>query len=769
MKRVVCVCICVTSLAALSVVLPGCGVNKQAYLRKGNALFAAGKYEDASLNYRKAIQKDPAFGEAYYRLGLSAMKLGQGMFAYSALLHAVQLLPANQDAKESLSEVCLSLYLYDPNHPQALYTQIARLSQELLAKNANSYQGWLLRGYLASTDKKVTEAIEFFRKALRVNSSNAGAATELAHLLIQDGQVQDGEVVAMDLITRQKTSYGPVYDLLYDFYLKAGRTSDAEKILESKVNNNPREAGYVVELARHYSRLEQSAGMQAALRRLLDDPRNFPKARLQVGDFYLELRDYSAALRYYQEGLNANPEANIKAAYQKRSVVALLDQGNTDAAAGLAEQVVKENPKDSEALHLHAGILLNSGKRENADLAVREFHTLTVQQPNDAALFLQLGQSYRLKGDWNAARDQFLESIKKQGSLWAARYELAEVSLMTERPADAVQQATKILEIRPKDRRARLLRTSGWIALGDRTAASFELAQLIQELPGDTEPHVQLGLLALSEHKFAEAIEVLSRVRGTGDSRVATGLAIAYLHQHQYDPARAAIHEGLRRAPDSLDLLEQLSEVEALSGHNDLAIAGFEKLIAADPKSVKLHERLAEVYDLKGDHANEVAAYREASELAPNDPSPALGLAGALTRAGRMDEARAQFQRVVKAHPENAPALNNAAFFLADTGGDLDEALRLAQRALKRIPNQPVFSDTVGYIYLKKGLNESAVQTFGNLARKYPFAVFHYHLGLALYAKGDKTTARKELQSALAGNPSPEDKARIRELLNKIS
>jgi tetratricopeptide (TPR) repeat protein len=123
----------------------------------------------------------------------------------------------------------------------------------------------------------------------------------------------------------------------------------------------------------------------------------------------------------------------------------------------------------------------------------------------------------------------------------------------------------------------------------------------------------------------------------------------------------------------------------------------------------------------------------------------------------------------VKAHPDNAPALNNAAFFLADTGGDLDEALRLAKHALEKVPGQPGFSDTVGYIYLKKGLNDSAVLTFTNLARKYPHAIFHYHLGLALYMKGEKAAARKELQSALAsGHPSTEDKARIHELLEKL-
>jgi tetratricopeptide (TPR) repeat protein len=765
MKRVVCICIFVAAL----VVSSACGVSKQSYLTKGNAQYAVGKYEDASLNYRKAIQKDPGFGEAYFGLGLTAVRLNQSLLAFEALHHAVQLLPGNVEAKEQFGEVCLSFYLADRSHPQAFYTQITNISKELLSKNGNSYEGLLLKGYMAASDRNLPQAIESLQKALRVNRSNTGVVTELAKLLIQNGQVKDGEELALDLITRQKTSYGPTYDLLYSFYVDTNRAPDAENILRAKVKNNPKEAEYIVQLARHYSRLEKPVEMQAALRRLLDDPANFPKARLQVGDFYMGLRDYSAAIRYYQSGLDTNPEATTKLAYQKRNVVALLGMGNKEDAGRLAAQVVYENPADSEALHLHAGILLDNGKPENADAAVRELRILVAQKPADAGLLLQLGQAYRLKGDLNAARDQFAESIKKQRDLTAARYQLAEVSLIQQRPADALEQANQILTLRPNDRRARLLRTAGWIATGDGTSARGELLQLIKELPRDTEPQLQLGLLEIAERKYSDAIDMLSKYRSSGDPRVTNGLASAYLHLQQYDNARAALNEGLKSAPASPVLQERLADTEALAGHYDLAIDHLQKLLIADPKSASLHRRMAEVYALKGDRGSEIANYRLASELAPNDLAAGLALADALARAGRTSEARMEFQRVVKAHPDDAPALNNAAFFLADTGGDLDEALRLAKHALERVPGQPGFSDTVGYIYLKKGLNDSAVQTFTNLARKYPYAIFHYHLGLALYMKGDKMAARKELQSALSsGHPSTEDKARIHELLEKL-
>src|ERR1700693_1168353 len=89
MKQTVCVCSVVISLCAGT----ACIATKQGYVSKGNKLYDAGKFPDASLNYRKAIQKDPSFGEAYYRLGLAAMKQDQGNEAYDALYRAVQLLP----------------------------------------------------------------------------------------------------------------------------------------------------------------------------------------------------------------------------------------------------------------------------------------------------------------------------------------------------------------------------------------------------------------------------------------------------------------------------------------------------------------------------------------------------------------------------------------------------------------------------------------------------------------------------------------------------
>src|SRR5215831_6159360 len=79
MGRNRCVFLCL-SLLGIS-----CNRSPQAYLVKGDKFAADHKYADASIQYRKAIQKDLKYGEAFYRLGLSELEQGNLREAYRAL------------------------------------------------------------------------------------------------------------------------------------------------------------------------------------------------------------------------------------------------------------------------------------------------------------------------------------------------------------------------------------------------------------------------------------------------------------------------------------------------------------------------------------------------------------------------------------------------------------------------------------------------------------------------------------------------------------
>src|SRR5271156_2352885 len=100
-------------------ILAGCR-SAASYLEKGNTLFGRGQFEEASLDYRKAVQKDPTFGEAYYRSALAELKQNKVAEALQDFQQAVRLMPDNQAARMELTTLMLGAYIGDPKRPKFL-------------------------------------------------------------------------------------------------------------------------------------------------------------------------------------------------------------------------------------------------------------------------------------------------------------------------------------------------------------------------------------------------------------------------------------------------------------------------------------------------------------------------------------------------------------------------------------------------------------------------------------------------------------------------
>src|SRR5262252_6152524 len=116
-----------------------CRRGAQDYLRRGNKFLDSGSYEDAQIQFQKALQRDANLGAAYYGIGVAEMSRGRGADAYVPLSRAVQLMPENDAVKVKLADVSFALYVVAPQHPKTLYDQVEELANQILAKNANSF------------------------------------------------------------------------------------------------------------------------------------------------------------------------------------------------------------------------------------------------------------------------------------------------------------------------------------------------------------------------------------------------------------------------------------------------------------------------------------------------------------------------------------------------------------------------------------------------------------------------------------------------------
>ena len=125
-----------------------------------------------------------------------------------------------------------------------------------------------------------------------------------------------------------------------------------------------------------------------------------------------------------------------------------------------------------------------------------------------------------------------------------------------------------------------------------------------------------------------------------------------------------------------------------------------------------------------------------------------------LQMQNKQAEAQASYEKVLSMDSRAAVAANNLAWLYAEGGGNLDVALELAQTAKSQLANSPEVSDTLGWVYYKKGLPSLAVPVFRESVDRSPKnAVYQYHLGLAYAKSGNDEEARKALEQALVLDP----------------
>jgi tetratricopeptide (TPR) repeat protein len=741
----------------LTLLLGGCRwQNARGYVDKGNRLFAQGEIQEASLNYRKAIQKDPDFGEAYYQLGLASIRLEHSAAALQAFERAATLLPARKDVKVALANLCLATLLMGSGNSVDLRNRIAAISDQFLAEDPTSYDGLRLKAQLANTDRNFANAKRFFQRANEIKPMQPEIITGWMNALFQDGQLAEAEKLGLQLIAANKT-YGPVYDQLYSYYIAANKVAEAEEILKSKVANNPSAPDPAFQLAAFYSDHGKPDEMKAILVRILDSPGTFPKGHLLVGDFYAGRRQWDESIRQYQAGAEANPQGKIT--YLKRIVDIWLAQEQPAKAAPIVAEILKADPADDSSKAVSASLAIARGKSDDIATAVAQFKALVEKSPDNAVWRYGYGKALASQGDVEGARNQQQEAIKRQRGFLLPYLALAELFQAQGDYRTALDYSNQSLAIDADSPPARLLHAISLMHTGRVADAGRELTALEKAYPQERKVQIQLALLDLKERRPGRAEERFRKLvrENPGDTSAMSGLLDVLAAKGRLDEAMPLLQEELDRSPESDGVRSLLADTALRIGAVDLALTQYQQLATSQPNQDRPYIGLGLAHRQKRDLPSAIASFQKACTLAPNDPAPIILLAQTLVSADRIPEAIRSYRRALELRPGNAAIMNDLAYEIADAGDNLDEALELAQGALKKNYRQPQFGDTVGWIYFKKHASDRAIPIFRNLITRYPDnPTFRYHLGMALLQKGDKVLARSEFKTALSKRPSPE-------------
>jgi len=570
-----------------------------------------------------------------------------------------------------------------------------------------------------------------------------------------------------------------------------GRLGEARVALEEAIALAPTEPYLRAEAARFLLRLGRivEAGQQAEeARRLAPDSADVLRVAGQVSMNLVE-RDPQAAARAIDafEGLRRSRTGDLEALVSLGQLY--LGAGRPGDAAVALREAARHHPRQPMVLALLAESTRQSGDLDGAVAALGE---LVAIDPSRPALRLQLADLLREQRRFREALE-VLEGLAESDRLQPevgmrlalARYQAGDLGegaaelerllaaspatprghdllvllrLADGRPAEAVAPALAAAVRSPEDADLEL-QAARVLALAGRSAEATErLAQLEARLAarGESALAAQVSL----EHadmlqRAGHAEEALARIRALSpdvpeEARLAGRLAevdlLVELGRHDEAlgllPADAAgPGERARRAAV---LARSGREAEASVILGELAESGRPESLLAAAGALQELER----------HAEAVPILERLVAAAPDAARGHFQLGVALERSGAVDRAIASLQKATELQPDFAAALNYLAYLWADRGENLDEALRLAERAVALDMQSGAYVDTLGWALFRLGRLPEArrmLERAHRLAGDDPAILDH--LGDLFLALGERDLARERWQLALAHGP----------------
>jgi tetratricopeptide (TPR) repeat protein len=756
---------------------------KKHYYESGNKYFDKGQFVQASIQYRNALKRDRKYGPAHYKLALVDMKTGDVSGAVVALRNAVELLPPDQpdhwDAVVKLTEIYIQL----ANGQKQFMDDADRFTRELLKRDPNSFDAHRLiadlnfqRATQAYKNKRNEEGAQFletataeYRKADSIKPGQQPVLMQLAKSLAAAGKFAEAEQIYLGLKQADKT-FQPAYSELYRLYMFERKPDLAEQILKQAVQNNPKQFGFLTLLATHYYYMRRRDDMVGVLNQIKSHAKEFQQAYQTVGDFYLRMGDGDSAVREYKEGIAKDPKQKLS--YQKSEIEVLMRQGKRTEAAELNAQILKAVPDDNDARGLSASFLLDKG---DIAKALAELQAVVTQKPDNPVSRYNLGRAHAARGEYEQARQQFQKAIELRGDYVMARIALAHLQVSRGEFDAALKTSEAILEIDKGNVNARLIESASLMGQKKFGDSRTLLDGMLKTNPGSTDVLFQMGVVNLAEGKYKDAQDAFFRSYqlNPANSRGLMGQVETSMAQNKPDEALKLLQAESDKSPNRLDLLLAMGNTAVRSGKYDFAIQSYDRVLSQLPKNSKeqgdIYLRMGETYRRKGDLASAIQSLQKAREALPQNVVVLSSLALVLDGAGRKPEAKQIYDATLKLDPNNAVVLNNLAYLLAESGGDLDDALTKAQRAKQLMPNINEVSDTLGWIYLKKNLPQNAVDIFKDLVVKQPNqSTYHFHLGMAYSQQGDKMRALEQLREALKYKPAALERDKIQAMIVRL-
>ena len=462
----------------------------------------------------------------------------------------------------------------------------------------------------------------------------------------------------------------------------------------------------------------------------------------------LAARRTQNALSLYRRAYALNPRNEFAAPGVATSLGILV---RWSEAATVYRNYLAISPRNPKALRGLADALLYANRPREA-WGVNNYH-LTIR-PNDYASLAQNAEIATNLGAYSAA-DTFFTRASRVASdrpeLWAAWGE----SMSYRRDPRAVTYFRRALSQRPNFTRATLGLANYYSFVGDFEDAVPQFRAVLAREPRNVAALVGLGdALNFSNQHAAAIAPYRSALQIQSGNRAAQlGLGRAFVYAGRYAEGAAQLNRVLAAQPNNAAALEALALAQSQTSPR-AALSTYARLLPLQSGAARA-QTLVSIADLRAaqnDFPGAIAAYSQASALAPRDAKIQLAYAQLLAYNNQWSQAAPIVERAVALAPNNPRALALQVQIASQTG-DAARAELLAQRLENVAPASVEESLQIADALREVGNTSAANRFLSDAARKSASPDTSIRLANALRDSGEYDAAITIYNRVLLASP----------------
>jgi tetratricopeptide (TPR) repeat protein len=593
---------------------------------------------------------------------------------------------------------------------------------------------------LGKTDAATTQLEEILKKF----PASLRSAITLEQMKLRQKDLDGAEAVLQKAAAAEPKSPLPLL-ALGQLYLILHRAEKAESAYRGALQLDPKSGPALLAIAALQLAVNHQDQAEQSLRQLAALP-NTKYAHVHAVFLY-QTGKREAALAEFEKLAKNHPDDRDA---RTRLLRAYLGMNKEPQAENLLAAALKKNPKDIDALLQRSSLYLQSGKLREAQ---RDINQVLHFVPRSVPARLALAAVYRAQRLPQRERQELTEALVSNPAIPEIRLQLAASFLTGNDPTTALRLLDEAPNVQEKTlpwnlERNRVLfalhRTQELRAALDRLLPTVRLPEFV----------LQDALLKLAEHDYAGARAAAEEVlqQKPEDDTAASVVGDAYFAQKQPDKAIERLAQIVAARPHSAPLQYLMGEFYFRAKNTAAARTAWMAAKAADARFFQADGALSEL-DLRENHADQ-ARQRILSvvQAAPSDIPSLMALARIDDISGNVPEAIATYRTVLSLDERNLLALNNLAWHLALVNPD--EGLKLAQQAVEIAPGDPEVEDTLGWVFYRKGVYDTAAKYLKDAFSKDPTPRREFHLAMSYIKSGDKDLGARTLEAALHKDPN---------------